>query len=244
MDFTTNEAPRFQYEHERQQALSDAGVPRRFLGMSFDTSPLPESTLAPLRCPRTPQNWNREEWECWQDDPEVFNPYLEALDALGRSWYIFGRTGTGKTGLAVGFLRQAIIWLNNDYGREPSILWRSAPDLLAQIRASYRSGWDGPSEYEIIRECAAVDIFALDDLGVEHAKNPEWLEDILYRLISERHAQERPTVFTSNLTLRQLAGRIGERIAWRIIEMCGEDNLVFIDGQNQRDTKAMHLAVA
>lgn len=154
------------------------------------------------------------------------------------SWYLFsgrdesGRalTGRGKTGTAVAYLRE----LCERSPKPVSVLFRSVPDLLATIRATY-SRADGPSEMDIIRKHTEVDVLLLDDLGVETAKDKEWLEDRLYQVVGKRHDEEMPTIFTSNLSIQEIASKIGERLAWRIVEMCGPANIVELRGPNLRD---------
>ena len=88
----------------------------------------------------------------------------------------------------------------------------------------------------MLEKYAGVSLLILDDLGAEHISGSGWLEDRLYQIIGQRHRDERPIVFTSNLSIKEVGGRIGERIAWRIVEMCG-DNIVHVQGANQRDRR-------
>ena len=81
----------------------------------------------------------------------------------------------------------------------------------------------------------AADVLILDDLGAERLT--EWAAERLYMLIGQRHDEERTTVFTSNLSLEDVAAKLGERTTWRILEMCGADNIVEVKGPNLRDVK-------
>lgn len=152
----------------------------------------------------------------------------EEMDAIGewlKSWFFWGKYGTGKTGLAVGYLWERV-------KLEYSCRFLSVPTLLSELRDTYRS--DGGSEMEVLRRYQKPDILLMDDLGAEHVKDTGWLEDRLYQIVGDRHAEMRMTVFTSNLSPDELGARIGPRIMWRIVEMCGKANCVEVKGKNLR----------
>ena len=183
------------------------GIPGRFESYTLDSSPLAKSM------------------------PKI----VEALrgGATG-SWFFWGGYGTGKTGLAIGYARE---WLHHEWGAEDvsRMIFRTVPRLLTEIRSTYNSGSDGPTEIDLLDGYAACSLLVLDDLGAEQVKNTGWVEDRLYQIIGERHDNMKPIVFTSNLSPKELADRLGERLTWRIIEMVGRDHIVHVDGPNLRD---------
>ena len=203
--------------------LNKSGVPLRFQNWRLQTSPLVE-LAARLTKP--------------SDDVEADEEWQKAVEAWDGSWFLWGAYGVGKTGLAVGY---AYDWLSNsydDYGGVPSILFRSVPDLLSELRSTY-GRQDGPTEQEVLDRYQSAGLLVLDDLGAEHISGSGWVEDRLYQVIGNRHSagRERPVMFTSNLSPQQLAQRIGERIVWRIVEMCGASHIVEVKGPNLRDVK-------
>ena len=155
--------------------------------------------------------------------PEDTDAYL---DRWCRSWMFWGKYGTGKTGLAIGYLREQAKGLAD-------VRFLSVPTLLSELRDTYRS--DGGSEMEVLRRYQKPDVLLMDDLGAEHVKDTGWLEDRLYQIVGDRHAEMRTTVFTSNLSPDELGARIGPRIMWRIVEMCGKGNCVEVKGKNLRE---------
>ena len=199
---------------ERQSRLwAAAEVPKRFIDLRLATSQVRASL------------------------PDVF-ARLEA--APRESWYFWSpTTGTGKTGTAAAYLWQMVHHSNNEHGRPPSALFVKTPDLLSMLRGTYNRA-DGPRETDVIDRYASVDVLVLDELGAERAKDQEWLEDRLYQIIGRRHDDLRQTVITSNLSIDQVSKRIGERLAWRIVEMAGPGNIVQFGGPNLRDVKAPH----
>jgi len=55
----------------------------------------------------------------------------------------------------------------------------------------------------------------------------------LYQIIGKRHRDDLPTIFTSNIQ------QIGQCIAWRIMEMYGE-NIINMQDANQRNRRLRH----
>jgi len=126
----------------------------------------------------------------------VCQRYAETLD--GWLW-LAGSVGTGKTHLAAAIMSQAA---------ERGVLSKYvvAPDVLALIRGGYASG----QAEEHIDEIKNVELLWIDDIGVE--KLTEWVEETLYRVINYRMMHEKPTIFTSNIRLEDMPGRIASRI--------------------------------
>jgi len=148
----------------------------------------------------------------------------------GKSWFLWGKYGVGKTGLAVGYARMCC------FEEHYQIIFRSVPDLLSELRSTYgRNNEHEITEADVIVQYTDVELLVLDDLGAEQVKNQDWVADRLYQIVGTRHAEERPTVFTSNLSPQEVGDRIGERITWRIVEMVGKDNIVEVTGPNLRE---------
>lgn len=153
------------------------------------------------------------------------------------SWFLWGAYGVGKTGLAVSYAWE---WLQSQARRDcdrASVRFVTLPDLCSELRDSYerRESGSGPSrELEVIQRYAGAPLLVLDEMGREAVKNDRWLEDRMYQLIGRRHGALRPTVFTSNYTLAELEGKMGESVCWRIIEMCGRSNIIEVKGANLR----------
>ena len=140
------------------------------------------------------------------------------------SLFLYGPFGTGKTGLAVGALRTHL-------DRANSGLFITVPSLLDRIRRTYgASREESDDDRDLFERVQDVDVLVLDDIGAE--KPSEWVAEKLFTLINKRHDEMQTTIFTSNLTPKELAKHLGERIAWRIVEMC---EVVQLSGPNLRD---------
>lgn len=188
-----------------------SGVPARFRGLRLEHHP----NLLDL------------------SNPGLLDRLLTA-DLRRSSWYFSGGYGRGKTGIAAGYAWRFL----NEVGE--NVLFRKLPHLLAELRATYerparRDEHDnGPTEAEVMRRYQTAGLLVLDDLGAEQLSGSGWVEDRLYQIIGERHDEALPTVFTSNLSLPELAQRIGERTVWRIAESCGKENVIELHGRNLR----------
>ncbi|MFF9197305.1 ATP-binding protein [Streptomyces sp. NPDC014779] len=137
----------------------------------------------------------------------------------GRSLLLLGPTGVGKTYQAYGTLRALAV-------TSITVPWiaTSSADLYAALRP--RAGVDSETEF---RRYAHARLLLVDDLGA--AKATEWTEEINFRLVNHRYENQLPTLFTSNVLPKQLADRLGDRVASRLTEMCDR---VVITGQDRR----------
>lgn len=153
------------------------------------------------------------------------------------SWYLHGSYGVGKTGLAVSYLRHFITspalfsQVSTGKANEQLAIFRTTPDLLSQLRDCYNGN---ASEYALISTFGDIPLLALDDIGAEHIKSSDWIASRMYQILNRRNGNGLPTVFTSNLTLDELAERIGERVVDRIFEMCSPARITEIKGENLR----------
>ena len=85
------------------------------------------------------------------------------------------------------------------------------------------------SETEIINNLSEANILILDDLGAE--KSSEFALQSLYVIIDQRYSEIRPTIITSNLSLGEIAEKVGDRIASRIAGMC---KVIELKGKDRR----------
>ncbi len=128
---------------------------------------------------------------------------------------LLGKTGVGKTGLALGIMNECI-----EEGVE-ALFWEMGGFLRA-IRATF-SPQAATSTEEVTRPARDVTLLVLDDIGdVGRGGNQvsDFTRSEVFDLVNHRYNQQLSTIYTSNLTARQLAEQFGERIWWRIADMC------------------------
>lgn len=188
-----------------RQYFRDAQVPAMFEHCSFETYPVSQTTEQAVAAVKK-----------WASD---------GGDGYAESLLLYGSFGTGKTGLAVSATRMATT------ERGMPALFLPTPSLLDRIRATYEKKSD-ESEGDLIEAVKNTDLLVLDDLGAE--RPTEWVREKLFTIINHRHDECMATIFTSNLAPKELAEHLGERTAWRIIEM---SQVIKLDGPNLRDRK-------
>lgn len=145
---------------------------------------------------------------------EVFDPN-KPLNLL-----FYGGYGIGKSHLAKAITDGVI-------GKGHSAIFTSVPKLLTKFRASYGKESDYTEE-ELIEALNTVDLLVLDDLGAE--KTTDWALEKLFEIVDYR--QGMCTVYTSNLTPRELMEKLGERNISRI--MNEDTEVIRMDGDNYR----------
>lgn len=149
--------------------------------------------------------------------------YITGTLGPRHSLLLLGRVGAGKTHQAYGALHAIA-----DSGHPPAIWYgTTAANLYARMRPG---GSDDP-EGELAR-LADADLLLLDDLGA--SKDSEFVEDTTLRLIDERYINLRPTIITTNLSRRDLRGKLGDRTASRFSAICTAIELADDDHRRAR----------
>lgn len=131
---------------------------------------------------------------------------------------LHGTHGIGKTHLAVSILRGML-----EADKLPSTRklqkasFVTAPNLLLEIRASFKDGSTSRTEKEIVDYYSEVQFLILDDLGSE--KSTEFSITTLYIIIDRRDSNMMDTVITTNLSLQEIEYKLSARIASRMAGM-------------------------
>lgn len=126
---------------------------------------------------------------------------------------IQGEVGCGKTHLAAAIANELV-------ERGVDVMFIVVPELLDQLRASYRRENEGLDETEIIKRAYSVPVLILDDMGAHNFT--EWVRNKLFAIINYRYNSDLPCVITTNLSLGEMNKKdiIGDRTTSRILEMC------------------------
>lgn len=144
--------------------------------------------------------------------------------AAGRSVYVHGPNGTGKTTFACALAKQLV-----DMG--VSVRFESSKRVIGEIQGSF-SG----TQTDVLERCSACRVLVLDDLGKEQPT--AFALSMLYQIVDSRYSNGKPTVVTSNFSRGALVNRwegadleTAEAIVSRLCENC---ETVLLDGPDRR----------
>ncbi len=131
---------------------------------------------------------------------------LEAARAFAENpdgWLLLsGGFGCGKTHLAAAIA-------NARLARGEPALFVVVPDLLDHLRATFHPSSDITYD-ERFEEIRTAPLLILDDIGAESSTS--WAQEKLYQLINYRYNASLPTVFTTNVQLKQIEARVRSRL--------------------------------
>jgi DNA replication protein DnaC len=208
-------------------------LPRRFQGVSFDREPI--------------MSLEREYPYIVREVRHYIRTLSEQL-AKGQGIWFTGKTGTGKTTLAMLISKAAM-------EADHTVAIYSLPRLLAMLRETYAENARF-SLNELIDRLCAVELLHIDDVGAQQTS--PWVLEQLYTIVNTRYEDGRALLVTTNLVgtdeehdplvdggeddpspadasdpderdhpARRLRQQIGKRTVSRIYEMCGEPFLLF-----------------
>jgi len=148
-----------------------------------------QSLLYRLKGARIPWEWTLKTFP-FEKQPGVSKAQINELSGLAfverkENIVFVGKPGTGKSGLAIGLLRQAL--LSGYRGR-----FYHAQDLLDELYASLADR----SSAKLIRRLCRYDLLVIDELGYLTLK-PEQV-NAFFKLMGERYGKK-STILTTNL---------------------------------------------
>jgi len=204
-------------EADRGRLLASARIPARYLHCtleSFDENWDPGTPVFPIAKRRTQE-------------------FVDCFPAVKKGLLYIGRTGIGKTHLAVAALRELVLV------KRVRGMYSNFIDLVQELQLSFDGA--GRNREEILRPVVAADLVVLDELGA--GKLTPWVSDLMYYVVNSRYMANRITLVTSNyLDVRRTPGdenledRISVALRSRLYEMCDT-----IDMAAERDYRR-HMA--
>ena len=192
-----------------------AQIPEKFAQATFDTLKFPSDNPMAERDLKTASVQVRG---YSRDFPKTPKPGL----------LLFGKTGTGKTHMAVAVLRELI-------SRGHEGIFFHYQTLLERIYAGYNKTL-GTSDVSAYESALETEILLIDDLGA-HSIN-DWVEDTVTSIVTHRYNHRKPMIITTNLSDPEIGGslikntleeRVGPRVRSRLFEMCTVVKLANVD---------------
>lgn len=160
--------------------------------------------------------------EFYQDDPrarrqmeavlKLCQRYAERLRPNSPSLLFKGKTGLGKTHLSLAIANKAI-------EKGMGVVYGSAQSFAVALEKERfdRADPDGPGDTNA--QLMGCDLLILDDLGTEFPS--QYVNAALYNIVNTRMLAEKPTIISTNLSMKELEDRYSQRFASRIMGYYG-----------------------
>lgn len=140
----------------------------------------------------------------------VFNfckKYSDNFSKSSPNLIMMGNTGLGKTHLSLAIASEAI---NKGYG----VIYVSAPNMVTKLEKEKFQNYGRDSE-ESERHFIDCDLLIIDDLGTEYSN--AFSNSAVYNIINSRIMMAKPTIVSTNLTMKELEKNYSPRMVSRII---------------------------
>lgn len=158
----------------------------------------------------------------YEDAPADIREKFDKIAETRKGLYLHGPVGTGKTHIAFALKKH---W--DASARNQADFWNTS-ELLQEIKDDWdRDAYSKKHVFDNMMDFKGL--LFLDDIGSE--KLTEWVLERFYLIVNKRYNDMLPIIFTSNYSIEELAERLGDRIASRIVEMC---DVVKVDGPDRR----------
>lgn len=141
----------------------------------------------------------------------------------GAGMVLWGDVGTGKTHLACAIANALISQLR-------PVLYCTALEAVMLIKASWKRGTDGMTEYDIYGRFGEPQLLIIDEIGVQGGTDFERM--VLTSIADIRSRNCLPTIIVSNLAPEEMYSLLGERMFDRLVGFGA--NVVRMEGQSLR----------
>ena len=154
---------------------------------------------------RPEQGTSRSFREVMRGILENCRKYAESFSpAFSQNLIMQGATGLGKTHLSLAIANEV---LQKGFG----VVYCSVNDLISRLENEHFGRQKGGDSASLLESC---DLLILDDLGTEFRSS--FSVSAVYGIINTRLLLRRPTIISTNLSMRELQERYSERFASRI----------------------------
>lgn len=146
--------------------------------------------------------------------------YADNFKADSSSLLLRGATGLGKTHISLAIATEVI---NKGYG----VVYVSAPDIISKME-KFHFSYKYDEEEEIQNSLTSCDLLIFDDLGTEFQSS--YSSSAIYNLLNTRLLENKPTIISTNLTLKEMESCYTQRLVSRVVgnyikmDFLGTDN--------------------
>lgn len=160
----------------------------------------------------------RTQRQIMQDNFNECFSYAENFNGKGKSIFMIGNTGLGKTHLSLAIANRVI-------QRGFCVVYGSVPELLRKLDNEQFGKAEGDT-MGLLVEC---DLLILDDLGAENSTDRA--VSLLYEIINARQNRNAPLIVNTNLDMSGIQKRYQDRLwsrlfSMRVLLFCGTDNRI------------------
>lgn len=134
--------------------------------------------------------------------------YAAKFSQSSSSILMLGGTGLGKTHLSLAIANEV---LQQGY----SVLYGNAQEFFSKMQNEF-FGKGKPGE-DTLSTILEADLFILDDLGAEYESN--FNSSAFYQIINSRLNAGKPVIINTNLTIREIETRYGNRVVSRLLSL-------------------------
>ena len=147
---------------------------------------------------------------------EICKKFAEKEKVYPSCLCFFGKTGTGKTHLAVSILASTIVDAIRNHRQEDRIKYTRASELMRDFKSIMNVKKGGKTENELMREYQTYDLLVIDELG--RFLQGDYATNLVQEIIAYRIESSRKTILILNGTFQDLKQIVGEHIISRLTE--------------------------
>lgn len=183
--------------------------------------------------PEAPSGAGRSPRETMREILTNCRKYADTFSLSSQNLLMQGGTGLGKTHLSLAIANEVI---QKGFG----VIYCTVSSILSKLEAEHFGRDESEDTEELLQNC---DLLILDDLGTEFKSS--FFASTAYAIINTRLLTQKPTIISTNLSMRELQDRYSDRFASRIAGsyvrflFVGHDNrvqkLLFRHGGTERE---------
>lgn len=183
-----------------------------------------ESKWDALDIPPTQRDWARAGIPARYLTADSDTMGYTSIAETGRSLYIHGPYGVGKTRFACTLAKQLV-------NMGVSVRFENSRHFMTELQGMF-----GGSRTDALERAYACRVLVLDDLGKEQPT--EFAISMLYELVDQRYMADKPIVVTSNFSRGELMTRLAAKDAATaesiVSRLCEDADMLFMDGEDRR----------